>query len=532
MSREEGGLRSEVARVRKIAADLALYREISQRLLAASSTNEIVIAAAAAMTELFGAQGAGILMAATASESEVIEIDRGSPAELWEKIPEGARRGVLRATQREQRALAETDPRAFFAREGLPNAPALNNFIALPMRLEPNRVGALIGLNMPFPARFDRYLEDAAALVSPIRHAIVHVRLLESRVRHAHLLEAFIENAQGQMAYLDRDFRFIQANSAYVEGCGHTREELIGRNHFDLFPDAENEAIFARARETGEAVEFHEKPFVYVDQPERGVTYWNWRLVPIKGEEGSVEGLVFTLTDMTEFVRTREQLVAAESARADVAEILATEVDHRMKNNLAMVAGLLQMELAGRQIDDQAAALVGEAMARIQTIAEVHSQLYASKGESIDILGALRQIAEIARGALPRGNVEISVQGAPFVCHGGMATSFCVSANELLTNAIKHGAPGPDGVLRVKVDVAREKGKLTLSVWNSGNPVAKGLDPEKQATMGLRLIQEIATRQYQGSFTLVAQEGGTLATVVVDEKRLMGKVGLTAPPGG
>lgn len=532
MSTDESSLRPEIARVRKIAADLALYREISQRLLAASTTNETVVAAAAAMAELFGAQGAGVLVAAASGESEVIEIDRGSPAELWEKIPEETRRGILRATQREQRALAETDARAFLDRESLPNAPALLNFVALPMKLEPNRVGVLIGLNMPFPARFDRYLEDAVALVSPIRHSINHVRLLESRVRHARLLEAIVENAQGQMAYLDRNFRFIQVNSAYVEGCGHTREELIGRNHFDLFPNAENQAIFERARETGEEVEFHEKPFVYVDQPERGVTYWNWRLVPLKGEDGPVEGLVFTLTDMTEYVRTREQLVAAERARADVAEILATEVDHRMKNNLAMVAGLLQMELAGRQIDDQAAALVGEAMARIQTIAEVHSQLYASKGESIDILEALRRIAEIARGALPRGNVEISVQGAPFVCHGGMATSFCVSANELLTNAIKHGAPGPDGVLRVRVDVARERGKLTLSVWNSGNPVAKGLDLEKQTTMGLRLIQEIATRQYQGSFTLIAHEGGTLATVVVEEERLMGKGGLTAPSGG
>jgi len=61
---------------------------------------------------------------------------------------------------------------------------------------------------------------------------------------------------------LDLDMRFVLANSAYADACGHTRAELIGRNHFDLFPNEENEALFNRVRDTGRPVEFKSKPTV------------------------------------------------------------------------------------------------------------------------------------------------------------------------------------------------------------------------------------------------------------------------------
>jgi PAS domain S-box-containing protein len=127
-------------------------------------------------------------------------------------------------------------------------------------------------------------------------------------------LHTIMENTHANLAYLDPSFDFVHVNSAYAEGAGHTREELIGRNHFDLFPNPENEAIFERVRETGESVAYRGKPFVYEDQPERGVTYWDWTLVPVKGSGGSVEGLVFSLLNVSERERLMRQL-DAEQAR-------------------------------------------------------------------------------------------------------------------------------------------------------------------------------------------------------------------------
>jgi PAS domain S-box-containing protein len=119
------------------------------------------------------------------------------------------------------------------------------------------------------------------------------------------VLQAIMENTDTHLAYLDSDFNFVAVNSAYVQGSGHTEAELLGRNHFDLFPDAENEAIFKHARETGEPVEYRAKPFEFASQPWRGVTYWDWRLTPVKDGEGRLQGFAFSLLDVTRPVRQR-----------------------------------------------------------------------------------------------------------------------------------------------------------------------------------------------------------------------------------
>ncbi len=122
------------------------------------------------------------------------------------------------------------------------------------------------------------------------------------------ILQIIMENTYAHLAYLDPQFSFIRVNAAYVQGSGHSREELIGCNHFDLFPNDENQAIFERVRDTGQPIEFHAKPFEYADQPERGTTYWDWALVPVKDGEGHVQGLVFSLLDVTERKQAEEDL--------------------------------------------------------------------------------------------------------------------------------------------------------------------------------------------------------------------------------
>ncbi|MBP1707270.1 MAG: domain S-box-containing protein, partial [Chloroflexi bacterium] len=118
--------------------------------------------------------------------------------------------------------------------------------------------------------------------------------------RQKNTLQVIMENTRACLVYLDSDFNFLQANSAYARACRTTPENLIGKNHFELFPDKENEAIFKRVRDSGEAVEYRDKPFKFPDQPQRGITYWDWTLMPVKDSFDKVQGLVFSLVETTE----------------------------------------------------------------------------------------------------------------------------------------------------------------------------------------------------------------------------------------
>ena len=125
------------------------------------------------------------------------------------------------------------------------------------------------------------------------------------------VLQVIMDNTGAQLAYLDSDFNFVKVNRAYARGCGHAEEELIGKNHFALFPGEENRAVFEQVKQTGEPVTYHDKPFAFRDQPERGITYWDWTLAPVKGDSGDVRGLVLSLVDTTERVRAEERIKQA-----------------------------------------------------------------------------------------------------------------------------------------------------------------------------------------------------------------------------
>lgn len=127
------------------------------------------------------------------------------------------------------------------------------------------------------------------------------------------LLERMFSNIHLQVAYLDTSFNFVRVNAAYAAGDGRPAEFYRGKNHFALFPNAENQAIFQRVLDTGEPFAAYGKPFEYVAHPERGVTYWDWSLQPVRDAAGRVSGLVLSLLNVTE--RKHAQMALAESER-------------------------------------------------------------------------------------------------------------------------------------------------------------------------------------------------------------------------
>jgi PAS domain S-box-containing protein len=114
------------------------------------------------------------------------------------------------------------------------------------------------------------------------------------------LLERVFSSIDLMVAYMDTDFNFIRVNRSYAEADDRIPEFFVGKNHFVLYPNEENEAIFRKVVETGESYFTFEKPFVYAEHPERGVTYWDWSLQPVKDRGGKVSGVVLSMVNVTE----------------------------------------------------------------------------------------------------------------------------------------------------------------------------------------------------------------------------------------
>ncbi|MFP4143478.1 MAG: PAS domain S-box protein, partial [Thermoplasmata archaeon] len=133
----------------------------------------------------------------------------------------------------------------------------------------------------------------------------------KEREKQFNILTTIMENTESQLVYFDRNFNFVYVNSAYAERTGYTKEELIGKDHFDLFPDEENERIFEKVRDTGEPVSFKDKPFDHPQDQDIDTTYWDWTLTPVKDREGEVQGLVLSLIETTDRVEYEQKIEVA-----------------------------------------------------------------------------------------------------------------------------------------------------------------------------------------------------------------------------
>jgi PAS domain S-box-containing protein len=136
------------------------------------------------------------------------------------------------------------------------------------------------------------------------------------------LLERLFDAVHVLIAYMDTDFRFVRVNRAYAHADAHEPGDFVGKKHFDLYPNEENERIFREVLRTGRPFVAVEKPFVYPGRPERGVTYWDWSLRPVHDADGRISGLLLALVDVTERVYARKAADAQRRLLYDVMNVL------------------------------------------------------------------------------------------------------------------------------------------------------------------------------------------------------------------
>ena len=156
------------------------------------------------------------------------------------------------------------------------------------------------------------------------------------------IINKIFSNTHIAIAYLDVDFNFIKVNNAYARADDKTTDFFVGKNHFDLFPNEENKKIFKEVLKTGKSYFTFAKPFKYENNPERGITYWDWSLIPIKDKKNRVEGLILSLLDVSERILNKIKLDKTENelghARrlSDIGKLAAT-VAHELRNPLAVI---------------------------------------------------------------------------------------------------------------------------------------------------------------------------------------------------
>lgn len=285
------------------------------------------------------------------------------------------------------------------------------------------------------------------------------------------LLRQIGENTPDLIYAKDRQSRMIFANPAVLKATGRTWEEISGRPDTDWHPDPAEAARFVADDEvvmsTGQTRRFEEA----LTGPEGTETFLSSK-TPMTDPSGVVLGLFGISKNITAEKR-------AESQRL----MLMQELNHRMKNMLAMVQGIAQMTLKP-VVRERSAWDVFDG--RIQVLAGASDVLIRQTWDGAEIGGLVAEALRV-HGCGPEGRIQ--ADGPEAWVEAQVAMGLSLALHELCTNAVKYGALSVEGG-RVEVTwryLDETRDRVSVSWRETGGPPVR--KPERLG-FGSRLITQ------------------------------------------
>jgi two-component sensor histidine kinase len=187
-------------------------------------------------------------------------------------------------------------------------------------------------------------------------------------------------------------------------------------------------------------------------------------------------------------------------------QFLIKEMNHRVKNSLALVVSMLRLQ-ARENSQPEFAQHLEEATLRVGAIGRVHEQLYQTADiERFDVGRYIEAICKDLGASFSQ--CEILVEAQPgIVISTDRAISAALIVNELVSNAAKHAYLG-DGAGRIWVTVAvTSDDKLSISVRDEGGGLPEGFEMDKGKGLGTRMVRALS-EQLDAAVAVVARDPG------------------------
>ncbi len=330
-------------------------------------------------------------------------------------------------------------------------------------------------------------------------------RIRESEQRYKSLFE---QNPSAVYS-MDNEGKILHGNSTFAR-LFRNGQSGYAINHFsNLFTEEESEETQKKLTRVQKGMPLS---FEVEWEHKSRVKHLQNTIMPIIVDE-EVAGMFGIAEDIT-FEKDAEMQIKRQLEEKTV---LLAEIHHRVKNNLAIISGLLELQ-QGSLREESAIMAMAEAKTRIQSIAMIHEKIYQNESlADINFRSYIEELSSIIESSYssPEKKISLHIDAENISITLDQSIPCALIINELICNAYEHAFKEKDEG-NIWVWLSERDNKIKLSVQDDGLGLPDDWEEQRSGSLGLELVQTLAL-QLEGSCT-VNNEYYTKFNIIFDKK--------------
>ena len=302
--------------------------------------------------------------------------------------------------------------------------------------------------------------------------------------------------------------KIIFTNKAFEEVTQYSKEEVYGKNlTFLQGPKTDRKVIERLKKNLKNGNRFEGETFNY--KKDGSLYRVRWSIDPIYDDNEKITHYISVQRDVTEEWKNHQKMQALIEQR----ETLVKETHHRIKNNLATITGMLELQIMESN-SDELRNVLSESMNRVSSIASIHEKLYETKGLAritldVYIKDLVEQVNKSLGNIEGSSNISFDLNLQPVSLNTRQAVPLGLILNELITNAHQHAFGKEGGIISIS---CREKeNNVHLEVKDNGKGLPKDFNIQDTTSLGLKLIDTLS-QQLEAEYDL-SSENGTIFSI-------------------
>jgi len=321
--------------------------------------------------------------------------------------------------------------------------------------------------------------------------------------KNTKFFQQLFEHAPVGIVVLDEEKKVIDVNNIFTSIFGYVSEELVGNKIDDLLVSEEfkdNAKDLSRQAFNGELVS-KETIRKHKDGTQVPVII---HTVPVIVDD-EIEAVFEMYINLLKVKEAEDQLRNSIEEK----KFLLQEIHHRVKNNLALITSLLELQIHQAE-NEIAIKQLKDSRSRIYSMAMVHEHLYQMDSFSyLELDVYLENLVNKINTTFEESDTQIDIDFKTESVKLSLDKAiYCGQLiNEIVTNAIKHAFPHTKKG-HISISLIHENETIVLEISDNGLGISQKILNREQSSLGLKLINTL-TKQLQGEIEVDGENGTT-----------------------